>query len=173
MGAERGRWPAAHGPEERLLSGGAQAVPPARAAACAVPTDARPAVLAAARALWAGAATGHAALIPQLGASLGRRAQQGGRATDRAVRGGRTARYEDALAFQGRQTRRGPTTLTSRRWGASPHERRGGRDSLSTARQRRSGAQPCCFPAGQRDFDCVFLQKVELCDKNDRYESCR
>jgi hypothetical protein len=29
------------------------------------------------------------------------------------------------------------------------------------------------FSAGQRDFDCVFLQKVELCDKNGRYESCR
>jgi hypothetical protein len=25
----------------------------------------------------------------------------------------------------------------------------------------RSGARPSCFSAGQRDFDCVFLQKVE------------
>jgi hypothetical protein len=80
------------------------------------------------------------------------------------------------LAFRGRQAQRGPTALTSRRWGASPHGHRGGRGSLSTARGagtpgsspalwRRSRARTCCFPAGQHDFDCEFFQKVELCDK--------
>jgi hypothetical protein len=80
------------------------------------------------------------------------------------------------LAFQGCQARRGPTALTSRRWGASPHGRRGRRGSLSAARgeatsaerparRRHSGARPSSISAGQRDFDCVFLQKVELCEK--------
>jgi hypothetical protein len=88
------------------------------------------------------------------------------------------------LVFEGWQARRGPTALTSRQRGASPRGCRGRRSSLSAAHgeatpaerpahRRRSGARPSSISAGQRDSDCVFLQKVELCDKNGRYESCR
>jgi hypothetical protein len=41
------------------------------------------------------------------------------------------------------------------------------------ARQRRSRARPGCFATGQLSFDRDFLQNIELCDKNGRYESCR
>jgi hypothetical protein len=77
-----------------------------------------------------------------------------------------------------------PTALTSRRWGTSLHRRRGKRGSLCAARgttkpagrparRQRFRARPSSISAGQRDFDCTVLQKVELCDKNARYESCR
>jgi hypothetical protein len=41
------------------------------------------------------------------------------------------------------------------------------------ADRRRSRARLIHFSAGQPYFDCAFLQKIELCDKNGRYESCR
>jgi hypothetical protein len=120
---------------------------------------------------------GRAALTPQHGADLGRRAEQGvGRRT--------AGQYVAAVRRDSRSkatARRGLTTRASREWEVRHHARRGNgarsarcrTPGSSPALWRRSRARPCCFPAGQRDFDCVFLQKVELCDKNSRYESCR
>jgi hypothetical protein len=48
-----------------------------------------------------------------------------------------------------------------------------GRGTWHEGPARGSGARPSCFPAGQPSVDRDSLQKVELCDKNARYESCR
>jgi hypothetical protein len=77
--------------------------------------------------------------------------------------------------------RRGPAARASRRWGlartdteTAEHAACGaGTSGRAPARWRRSRARSCCVPAGQRDCDCMFLQKFELCDKNGRYKSCR
>jgi hypothetical protein len=105
-------------------------------------------------------------------ADLGRHAWQGERTTDRlamhsssygAVKTARVPRTAGA---------KGTMALTSRRWGTSrthveAGETAGARRAAQTspagcpARRRRSRARPRWFSAGQRDFDCVFLQKVE------------
>jgi hypothetical protein len=67
---------------------------------------------------------------------------------------------------------KGTTALTSRRWGTSRTHAEAGatagarRAAQTTpaerpARRRHSGARPSWFSAGQRVFNCVFLQKVE------------
>jgi hypothetical protein len=68
-----------------------------------------------------------------------------------------------------RQARRGPAALASRWWEPGPHGRQGRRGAL----RRRSRARPSCFSTGQPSVDRDSLQKVELCDKNGRYKSCR
>jgi hypothetical protein len=154
---------------------GAQAGPPACAVACAMLADARPSK--------ARRSNGTPASMPRYDGHLALRAHETGDfpldISERVRRGTKMR-----LAFQGWQARRGPMALTSRWWGASPHGRRGGRGSRSVAHGaakpakrpahwRRSGARPSSISAGQRDFDSVFLQKVEVSDKNGRYESCR
>jgi hypothetical protein len=120
---------------------------------------------------------GRAALTTQHGAGLGRRAKQGvGQRTAgqyaAAVRRG--SRSKATTCVMRWPARRGLTTRASRQWQASQHARRGnGAHSArrrmlgsSPALWRRSRARSCRFPARQRDFDCVFVQKVELCNKN-------
>jgi hypothetical protein len=103
------------------------------------------------------------------------------RATDHGkARGGTGEQHTSLEGWRGGE----PVALTSRRWGTSPHGHRGRRGTLraahgaakpagSPARRRRSRVQPSCFSASQRYFDCTYLQQIELCDKNVRYESCR
>jgi hypothetical protein len=69
----------------------------------------------------------------------------------------------------------------SRRWdlartdakAAERAARGAGAPGRAPAHWRRSRARLCCVPAGQPSVDRDFLQKVELCDKNGRYKSCR
>jgi hypothetical protein len=99
-------------------------------------------------------------------------------ATDRWAVGGGTARH--ALTFPGDRREGEPAARASRRWSlartdeAAERAARGaGTAGRSLALWRHSRARLFHFSAGQPYFDCVFLQKFELCDKNDRYESCR
>jgi hypothetical protein len=87
-------------------------------------------------------------------------------------------------AFLGDGRERGPVARGSRQWETGPARMPRWRGGLRTAhgaakpaerlaRRRRSRARPSSVSAGQHYFDCTFLQKIELCDKNGRYESCR
>jgi hypothetical protein len=156
-------------------------VPPARAAVSSADRCAACVALAAAR-LYRQARRWDAASMPRYDDHHALRAHETGYGP--VVTSERYDAVQDAACVPRTTGAKGTTTLTSRRWEASPHGRRGGtapsarRAAQPAPAERpvhrlRSGARPSCFSADQRDFDCVFLQKVELCDKNDRYESCR
>jgi hypothetical protein len=103
-------------------------------------------------------------------------------ATDRWAHGGGTTRHafpRDGLAFPGDRREGEPAARASRRWGLARTDAeaeraaRGARmPGRSPALWRRSRARLIYFSTGQPYFDCVFLQKFEVCDKNGRYESC-
>jgi hypothetical protein len=114
-------------------------------------------------------ATVHLASMPWYG--NGRRPVcAGAQAKDpRAKRGGGTMQYKDAAHVPRRSARRGTggpdleavgnesaRTLSQARLPV----RRAAKPAERPARRRRSGARPSSISAGQRDFDCVFLQKV-------------
>jgi hypothetical protein len=167
-------WAAANEPEERAPRWGAQAGPPACAAACA------------SWPLWVlyspDLATRYLASIPWYG-DRRRPACAGAQAKDpRAKRGGGTIQYEDAAHVSRRSARRGTSSPDLEAVGNKPARmprqvrlpvRGAAKPAERPARRRHSGARLSSISAGQCDFDCVFLQKVELCDKNGRYESCR
>jgi hypothetical protein len=124
-------------------------------------------------------------LLRSMATGLGRCAQQGvGRRTvgqyAAAVRRGTKMRSHSKDGRREGDQRPWPRGVgerahTDAEAGAAPWARRAAQlnPAERPAHRRRSGARPCCFPARQHDFDCVFLQKDEPCDKNGRYESCR
>jgi hypothetical protein len=105
---------------------------------------------------------------------LGRRAWKGGRTTDRCVACGRSTARRPLRGDGPRSKdvrRKGDRRPAARGRGTVLHGRRGGTATGAwraaqpgqerPARRRRSRAQPCSVPAGQRIFGWVFLQKIE------------
>jgi hypothetical protein len=105
-------------------------------------------------------------------------------ATDRWAHGGGTARHvlprdgshSQATGAKGNQllVPRGSGACPARtpRWWNVSRAAQG----RQAERRRAGGALErgrAVFPAGQPYFDCTALQKIKLCDKNDRYKSCR
>jgi hypothetical protein len=70
-----------------------------------------------------------------------------------------------------RQARGDRAALASRGWGLARAAQ--GKPVGHLAHRQHSRARPGCFSVGQPSVDRDFLQKIELCDKNGRYESCR
>jgi hypothetical protein len=104
--------------------------------------------------------------------------------TDREITRRGTTRYEDAARVPRMEGAKGTNGSRLEAVGHGPARtprRHGGRRAAPgavrpadcPAHRRRSRARLIRFSAGQPYFDCVFLQKFELCNKNWIYESCR
>jgi hypothetical protein len=160
-------WTGRHELEEGVLGSGRTGSAPAQRSVQDRRCAGRPV-----RCLYRWARQQDAALIPQHGAGLGRRAQQGSATVHRAVRSSpygvvrRCSRVPRTAGAKGTSGPRleavgnGPTRTPRRRGGLCT-----ARDAASRWSTRRASDAlergRAGFSAGQRDFDCVFLQKVE------------